>query len=143
VKSSRLVQSPLADDLSACAFLKRIATTNAPHMSVFGGRADMIFCAANVCFWPKAGIDCLRNVLHKLYPPTFLVGGCGRAAIMAINAAVQRRFLHGASALQPPTYLSFCPSPSRRSSKIGNGNRHRYGRGKPHRCSPAVEPICG
>jgi hypothetical protein len=28
VKSSRRVQSPLGDDLSACAYLKRMATTN-------------------------------------------------------------------------------------------------------------------
>jgi len=25
----------------------------APHMSAFGGKADMAFCAAYVCFWPK------------------------------------------------------------------------------------------
>ena len=29
----------------------------APHMSAFGGRADMTFCAAHVCFCPKADIS--------------------------------------------------------------------------------------
>jgi hypothetical protein len=28
----------------------------APHMSAFGGKADVTVCQANVCFWPKAGI---------------------------------------------------------------------------------------
>jgi len=28
----------------------------APHMSAFGGKADMTYCGANVCFWPKADI---------------------------------------------------------------------------------------
>jgi len=26
----------------------------APRMSAIGGKADMRFCTANVCFWPKA-----------------------------------------------------------------------------------------
>ena len=33
------------------------------HMSAFGGKADMTFCTANVCFLPKADIhkDCLAR----------------------------------------------------------------------------------
>jgi len=36
-------------------------------MSAFGGKADMTFCGANVCFWPKADMNCplSRNAQHK------------------------------------------------------------------------------
>jgi len=33
----------------------------APHVSVIGGKADMAFCGANVCFWPICDIDQLES----------------------------------------------------------------------------------
>jgi hypothetical protein len=37
----------------------------APHMSAFGGKADMTFCGANVCFRLKADIPQIRNIMLR------------------------------------------------------------------------------
>ena len=45
---------------------------NALHMSAFGGKADMTFCAAHVCFGPKADISALPSLNSQLFPSSSL-----------------------------------------------------------------------
>jgi uncharacterized protein (DUF1330 family) len=48
------------DELVSAFGPERTLLCAAP-MSAFGGKADMTFCGANVCFWPKADIRTFRD----------------------------------------------------------------------------------
>jgi hypothetical protein len=43
------------------AFGPKRTSLAAPHMSAFGGKADMAYCGANVRLWPKADIGVSLN----------------------------------------------------------------------------------
>jgi hypothetical protein len=44
--------------------VRRVA--NCGFMSAFGGKADMAFCGANVCFWPKADIKRFNRGINSV-----------------------------------------------------------------------------
>jgi hypothetical protein len=62
-------------------------SASAPHMSAFRGKADMTFCAAHVCFRPKADIKVAAVPQRMLIVNYFAyTNASGRLISMSTNA---------------------------------------------------------
>src|SRR5215510_4127704 len=59
-------ESPTSARSTMSAFGQKQTFRNATAMSAFGGKADMAFCAAHVCFSPESDAECvLSNVRQR------------------------------------------------------------------------------